>query len=66
VAVGAGLLVWGTVASAQECKAPRVAVPTSVGMKYCSDPAFNDAITKMIEKVRADIQAQRQAGKLIA
>jgi hypothetical protein len=66
VLVGLGCLLWGAGASAQPCQAPRVAVATTVGMKYCSDPAFNDAIVRSVQKIRQDVRAQRQAGKLIA
>ena len=65
VVVGLGVLLWGASASAQECKAPRVAVTTIIGMKYCSDPAFTDVIEKNIQRIRQDIRAQKQAGKLI-
>lgn len=67
VVVGLGLLLGAPAgASAQACKAPRVAVTTTLGMKYCSDPAFDDAIAKYVQQIRQDVRAQRQTGKLIA
>lgn len=63
--VGLGLLVLPTSSPAQECRAPRVAVTTVIGMKYCSDPAFNTVIQSQVQKIRQDIRAQRQAGKLV-
>lgn len=48
-----------------ECKAPKVVVPTSVGIAYCADPAFDAVVAAQVQKVRADVRAQRQAGKLI-
>jgi len=64
VVVGLGLLLGSGEAFAQACKAPRVGVTTILGMKYCSDPAFDDAIAKNVQRIRQDIRAQRQAGKL--
>jgi hypothetical protein len=52
-------------ASAAECTAPRMVVTTAVGMKFCSDPAFDGAIASQVQRVRQDIHTQRQAGKLI-
>jgi hypothetical protein len=68
VGVVTGLLVLGASAgsAAAECKAPRVAVTTALGMVYCADPTFNAAIQAMVHKVRQDVRAQRQAGKLVA
>ena len=50
---------------AAECKAPKVVVPTSVGIAYCADPSFDAVVAAQVQKVRADARAQRQAGKLI-
>lgn len=52
-------------ADAAECKAPKVVVPTSVGIAYCADPAFDAVVAAQAQKIRADVRAQRQAGKLI-
>jgi hypothetical protein len=60
-----GVLVGSPNAGAQECRPPRVLVPTVVGIKYCADPAFNDVVARQIERIRQDVRAQRQAGKLI-
>ena len=52
-------------ASAAECAAPKAIVTTSVGMKYCADPAFDAVIAAQVQRVRQDTRAQRQAGKLV-
>ena len=53
------------VAEAQACRAPRVSVETTIGMKYCSDPDFEGVITANVQKIREDIRAARQAGRLV-
>jgi hypothetical protein len=52
-------------AAAQSCPAPRTLVDTAVGLKYCADPAFAATIEAGVTKIRQDIRAQRQAGRLI-
>ena len=52
-------------ASAAECAAPKSVVTTSVGIKYCADPAFDAVIAAQVQRIRQDTRAQRQAGKLI-
>jgi len=52
-------------AAAQSCRAPRVAVDTVIGMKYCADPAFDAVVATQVQKIRGDIQAARQAGRLV-
>ena len=68
-ALGAGLILAllcpGPAADAAECKAPKTVVATSVGMSYCADSAFDQVVAAQVQKIRADIRAQRQAGKLI-
>src|SRR5262249_58744091 len=59
------LLSGGTAVSAQSCRAPRVPVDTSVGMKYCADAAFDPIVAAQVQKIRADVRAARQAGRLI-
>src|SRR5262249_58027608 len=59
------LLSGGTAVSAQSCRAPRVPVDTSVGMKYCADPAFDAVVAAQVQKIRADVRAARQAGRLV-
>ena len=51
--------------AAQSCRPPRVVVDTVIGMKYCSDPAFNGVIDTWVQKIRQDVRAARQAGRLI-
>jgi hypothetical protein len=65
VVAGVVLLGWTTAGEGAECKAPRVATPTVLGMTYCADPAFASTIQDQVQKIRQDIRAQRQAGKLI-
>jgi hypothetical protein len=52
-------------ARAADCTAPKVVVTTAVGMKYCADPAFDGVIAAQVQRIRQDIRAQKQAGKLI-
>ena len=51
--------------AASECSPPRRGVTTALGMKYCADPAFDAVIASQVQKIRQDVRAQRQAGKLI-
>ena len=64
IVLAAGLL-FGTVAQAAECSAPRVVVVTATAMKYCIDPGFNSLIQDQVRTIRQDIKAQQTAGKLI-
>ena len=59
------LLVADATGWAAECTTPRLVVTTVIGMKYCADPAFTTVIASQIQKLRGDVRAQRQAGKLI-
>jgi hypothetical protein len=52
-------------ADAAECKAPKTVVATAVAVSYCADPAFDAVVAAQVQKIRADVRAQRQAGKLI-
>jgi hypothetical protein len=73
VAVGMGAalglffgLGWGAGgARAADCNAPRTVVNTVVGIRYCADPAFDAVVAAQVQKIRADVRAQRQAGRLI-
>ena len=65
VSVGIGLLLVSPTPAAAQCQAPRVPVTTIIGMKYCSDPAFDGVIADNVRKIRDDIRAQRQLGRLI-
>jgi hypothetical protein len=73
VAVGMGAalglffgLGWGAGgARAADCTAPRAVVNTVVGIRYCADPAFDAVVAAQVQKIRADVRAQRQAGRLI-
>jgi hypothetical protein len=66
VALGvACVIVSGGPAAAQACRAPRVPVDTVLSMKYCSDPAFDPVIDGQIQKIRQEVRAARQAGRLI-
>jgi hypothetical protein len=61
----AALLLTTLPAAAQSCRAPRAAVDTVLGMKYCSDPAFDGVIDGQVQKIRQDARAARQAGRLV-
>src|SRR5262245_13098338 len=52
-------------ALAAECKAPTAVVTTSTGPASCADPAFDAVGAAQAQKIRADVRAQRQAGKLV-
>jgi hypothetical protein len=61
--------VWlwpGVSAAAARCPWPGVRTSTVVGLSFCVDPAFDSAVSAHVLKVRADIGARRQAGKLVA
>ena len=59
------MLAVASPAPAAECKTPKVVVPTSVGISYCADPAFDQVVAAQAQKIRAEVRAQRAAGKLI-
>jgi hypothetical protein len=61
----AGILLGAMPAAAQGCRAPRAIVDTSVGIRYCADPAFDAVIASQIQRIRADLRAARQAGRLV-
>src|SRR5262245_39633215 len=67
VAIVVSVVVLGAAGAgaAPACPAPRVAIGTTVGITYCSDPAFDAAIDGNVQKIRQDVRAQRQAGRLI-
>ena len=65
VAVLFGLLLWTASAFAAECKAPKTLETTVVAMKYCVDPAFAGVVAAQVQKIRGDVRAQRQAGRLV-
>lgn len=52
-------------AAAAKCVPPKTVVTTSVGMKFCTDPAFDGAIASRLQTIRQDVRAQRQAGKFV-
>ncbi|HET8579074.1 MAG TPA: hypothetical protein VFO18_18395, partial [Methylomirabilota bacterium] len=59
------LLLGAQTAPTAECAAPRVIVTTAVGIKYCVDPAFDGVVAAQVQRLRQEVRAQRQAGKLI-
>jgi hypothetical protein len=67
----AGLVAGLTVPAAAQsppaapCAAPKTVVTTAVGIRYCVDPAFDQTVAAQVQKIRGDIRAQRQAGKLV-
>jgi hypothetical protein len=58
-------LLGAAPAWAQSCPPPRALVDTSVGMKYCADPAFEALVAAQVQKIRADVRAARQSGRLV-
>lgn len=65
LALAAVALAVASSAAAADCGPPRAVTTTVLGMKYCADPAFAAVIGERIQKIRADVRGQRQAGKLI-
>src|SRR5438128_2076690 len=61
----AALFLWAGTLVAAECKPPRAPEATILGMTYCVDPAFAATIATRVQQIRADVRAQRQAGKFI-
>ena len=59
------VLLAATPAAPQTCRAPRALVDTSVGLKYCADPAFETVVAAQVQRIRGDIRAARQAGRLV-
>lgn len=59
------VLVWTTFAEAQSCPAPQRLVEAPLGFKYCADPAFDAVVDAGVQRIRADVRAQRQAGRLV-
>ena len=52
-------------AAAQTCTSPLVVTSTVLGLKYCAHPALAAVVASQRDRIRQDIRAQRQAGKLI-
>jgi hypothetical protein len=65
LALVVGLLDSSGGAAAAECGAPRAVITTSLGIRFCVDPTFDPVVTAQIQRIRDDIRAQRQAGKLV-
>ena len=65
IACMVGVLLAVEPAPAAECSAPKVVVTTVAGMKYCVDPAFDGVTASHVQRIRQDVRAKRQAGKLI-
>jgi hypothetical protein len=63
--VVAATCMHGGPLEAAECAPPRVVVTTVLAMKYCADPSFTALVASQLQKIRAEVRAQRQAGKLI-
>jgi hypothetical protein len=61
----AAVLLGAMPAAAQACRAPHALVDTSVGIRYCADPAYDAVIASQIQRIRADVRAARQAGRLV-
>jgi hypothetical protein len=65
ITLGLGLLGGVPSGHAAECKVPQLLVTTALGMAYCADPAFNAVVQGNLQKIRQDVRAQRQTGRLI-
>ena len=52
-------------AVAQTCRAPAAVVDTVLKMKYCADPAFNGVMDALLQRLRQEVRAARQAGRLV-
>src|SRR5919108_3881286 len=61
----AAMLLGAAPAAAQSCRAPRTLLETVVGIKYCADPAFDAVVAAQMQKIRGDIRAARDAGRLV-
>src|SRR5262245_61067003 len=66
IVVGLVLVLADAVSvAAQGCRAPRALVDTPLGIKYCADPALDAAIDAAVKKIRQDVRAARQNGRLV-
>jgi hypothetical protein len=65
LALSVVVLLGAAPAAAQSCRTPQALVDTIVGIKYCADPAFDATMTTQLARIRADIRAARQAGRLV-
>jgi hypothetical protein len=63
--VAGGVAGLARLGDGAECAAPRVLANTSIDMRYCVSPTFDATVAAQVQKIRADIQAQRRAGKLV-
>jgi hypothetical protein len=61
----AAMLLGAAPAAAQSCRAPRTLVETVVAIKYCADPAFDAVVAARLQKIRDDLRAARDAGRLV-
>ncbi len=61
----AGVLLSVGTSSAAECKPPRTLETTTLGMKYCVDPAFASVVAAQVQTIRRDLRVQRQTGKFV-
>jgi hypothetical protein len=51
--------------AAQACRAPTTVADTVLKMKYCVDPAFAGVMDTLLQRLRQEVRAARQAGRLI-
>ncbi len=65
VVAALSLLLGAAAAPAADCSAPKVLVSTTVGIRYCVDPAFDGVVASHVQRIRQEVRARRQAGKLI-
>ena len=51
--------------AAQTCRPPAVVVDTVLKMKYCTDPSFNGVMDALLQRLRGEVRAARQVGRLV-
>jgi len=59
------VLVAAATAAAQSCRPPAVVTDTVLGFKYCALPSYKTVVETVTQKLRADVAAARQAGRLV-
>jgi len=62
---GVLLLADAVPVAAQTCRPPAVVVDTVLKMKYCADPSFSGVMEALLQRLRGEVRAARQAGRLI-
>jgi hypothetical protein len=58
-------VAWATPVGAQPCSPPRRLVEAPLAFRYCADPAFDTVVDAGVQKIRGDVRAARQTGRLV-